>query len=229
MRTTSHIGQHAADAGFALPAVLFLMVIMLGVSVILSLGAQEGARRVSSEQGIQNTYLVAEGSLHRQIADMSIYSNLWDQQAPISTKPNSYTQYSPSAFSATNGVPACTTGAACHRNYYPLGGGLLKNFGPLDGAGGAVDAGYSIGDQLDIADPPTFDVSLAGLSGWTQVERLDETRPDAGAVGGSLSSSVAEGGNAKKIRFRLTGSALRKVRNRTGAATLIAVIEMPVM
>jgi len=215
--------------GLALPATLFMMLILLSVSSILTMLSQQGLRRISSEQGTLNTTFAAEGSLHKQISDLGVYSNLWDQQAPLTTKPNGYTQYSPASYTATNGVPVCASGASCHRNYYPAGGGIIKNVGPLTSVGATVDSSFPITDQLNYTTPQTEDVTLASVKGWSQVERLDTSRPGANTVGGSLSSSLAEGGNAKVVRFRLTATSLRKMLNQNGLATVVAVVELPVM
>ena len=215
--------------GFALPAILFMIVILIGVTTILAVLSSQGFKRVSSEQGILNTNFVSEGVIHYQLSQMSLYGNLWDQQPTISTKPSGYTQFTPVTYTSTNGVPNCSTGVACQRNYYPLGGGLVKNFGPLNGSGASVDSSYSIANQLNYSSLPSSDVSLASLNGWVQVERLDESTPSASSVGGNLSSSLAEGGNAKKVRYRLSGTAVRKVAGRTGLATVVSVVEVPVM
>ncbi len=221
--------ETVAQSGFAMPAVLILILLMIGVTTTLALISQEGYKRVLSNEGLQSTYFAAEGVLHRQIADMAVYSSLWDQQAPLATKPYGFTQYNPAAYSSTNGVPSCSVGAACQRNYYPSGGGLIKNCGPLSADGAVVSAAYTIADQLDTKHPPVADSIFSGISAWTQVERLDETRPGASTVGGSLSNALAEGGNAKAVRFRITASALRNVKNRAGLATIVSVVELPVM
>jgi hypothetical protein len=206
-----------------------MMIVVLGVTTILSTLSSEGLRRTSAQEGIVESYLAAEGALHRMIADMSGYGSLWDQQAPLANSPAGYTEYSPNSYAANNGVPLCESGPGCHRNYFPAGGGFIKNFGPYGSDGSVVDESYAITEQLDPESPPAADASIGEHPAWVQVERLDETLPSAAAVGGNLSSSLAEGGNAKEVRFRITGTALREVRGRIGTATVVSVVKMPVM
>lgn len=217
------------EHGFALPAALLMMVVVLGVTTILSTLSTEGLKRTAAQEGTIESYLAAEGVLHRMIADMSGYGSLWDQQAPLTERPAGYTEYSPNSHASSNGVPLCDSGAGCQRHFFPAGGGLLKNFGPLSGDGSSADSSYSIIEQLDPDSPPAADVVIGAEPAWVQVERLDETLPSATTVGGNLSSSLAEGGNAKEVRFRLTGTALRTVRGRVGSATVVSVVKMPVM
>lgn len=223
----SHLQPH--ERGFALPAALFMMIVVLGVTLILSTIAGEGLRRTAALEGTTQSFLAAEGALNRMIADMSSYGSLWDQQGALAALPAGYTEYSPNSYASNNGVPQCTSGPGCQRNFFPSGGGLLKNVGPLGGAGSTVETGYPITDQLDSNNPPPADTAIGGQPAWVQVERLDETLPSASAVGGNLSSSLAEGGNAKEVRFRLTGTAFRDVRGRRGTATVVSVVKMPVM
>lgn len=229
MRNSAPISVQRTEGGFALPAALLMMVVVLGVTTILSSLSSEGLKRTATQEGTIESYLAAEGALHRMIADMSGYGSLWDQQAPLAETPAGYTEYSPNTYASTNGVPMCTSGAGCQRNFFPAGGGFLKNFGPLGGDGSAVEASYAITDQLDPESLPAGDATIGGEPAWVQVERLDETLPSAATVGGNLSSSLAEGGNAKEVRFRLTGTALRTVRGRVGTATVVSVVKMPVM
>lgn len=221
--------DHRQEHGFALPAALMMMVVVLGVTTILTTLSSEGLKRTGAQEGIAQSYLAAEGALHKTIADMSGYGNLWDQQGTLAESPTGYTEYSPNTYASNNGVPLCDSSAGCHRNFFPAGGGLIKNFGPLGDDGSAVETTYAITEQLDPMAPPAADVTVGDHPAWVQVERLDETLPSAAAVGGNLSSSLAEGGNAKEVRFRITGTALREVRGRIGSATVVSVVKMPVM
>jgi hypothetical protein len=218
-----------SDGGFALPAALLMMVAVFGVMTVLGTISSEGLRRTAAQDGIVQTYLAAEGALNRMVADMSTYASLWDQQAALSSNPQGYTEYSPNSYGSTNGVPTCTGAAGCHRNFFPIGGGLIKNVGPLNESGSDVNTSLPIAEQIDQSDPPPADLMVADMPAWIQVERLDETLPSASAVGGNLSSSLAEGGNAKEVYFRLTGTARREVRGRVGSATVVSVVRMPVM
>lgn len=214
--------------GFALPAALFMILAITAVTAALSNMSQENFKMTTVQESAILTNMVAEGAINKMISDMGLYASLWDQQAPLSVKPAGYTEYEPTAHAGTNGIPPCTGGASCHRSMYPAGGGLIKNFGPLMTDGKLVDDAYAVTDQLDIENPPAFDVKLGGLDGWVQVERLDEQGPDASTVGGNLSSSIAEGGNAKKIRFRVNGVAAKSLNQRTGTSTLVTIVLLPV-
>jgi len=222
-------GKSRGEGGFALPAALFMMVIVFGVTTILGTLSSEGLRRTGAQDGIVQTYFAAEGVLNRTIADMSGYASLWDQQAPLRGSPLGYTEYSLNSYASSNGVPMCTGEAGCHRNFFPSGGGLIKNVGPLDGDGAEVDTAAPITAQINPTSPPDPDLMLQDMPAWIQVERLGETLPSAAVVGGNLSSSLAEGGNAKEVYFRLTGRALREVRGQIGSATVVSVVKMPVM
>ena len=182
--------------------------------------------RASKPEATDLTYQAAEGSINKQISEMSVYGPLWEQKPSLSTAPYGYTEYSPLSYSSSNGIPTCT-GIACHRNLYPTGGGLLKNLGPVGSDGDSVNSSFSIADQLDPAHLPAADLTLGSTSAWTQVERLDESTPNAATVGGSLSNSIAEGGNSKAVRYRITGTSQRSVRGRKGYATIVVVAEMP--
>lgn len=212
--------------GMALPAVLIMLVLIAGVTAILSQISIHQERRISLIQATDDTYLAAEGAVNKQIADMSVLGSLWTQKPNLSSSPSGYTEYSPATYSGTNGIPSCS-GIACHRSMYPTGGGLIKNLGPVNGDGDQVDGGYSITEQLDPSDQPDTDLTLGDIKAWTQVERLDETMPSAATVGASLTNAVAEGGNARMVRYRITGQSTKSVRGRRGYATVVAVLEMP--
>jgi hypothetical protein len=204
------------------------MLTMASVTAIVASYSGFGLRQMKTHEDTASTYFVAEGAAAKMIGEMSLYGPLWDQQATLAEKPSAYEQYSPAAYSSTNGIPSCGGGISCHRNLYPVGGGLLKNAGPLLGVGSIVDTSYPVTEQIDYAAPPAPDTTLAGMDGWVQVERLDETTPSANTIGGGLSSAVAEGGNAKEVRFRLTGTAFKKLRGRLGASTVVAIVQLPV-
>lgn len=224
-----HTQRTSGEEGFALPAALLMMVIVLGVTTILGTLSTEGLRRTESQVRVVQGYFAAEGAINQAIAEMSSFGNLWDQQASLGTIPSGYSEYAPNAFASNNGVPTCATGPACHRNFVPTGGGLLKNYGPLDGDGRAVNSTLPITQQLNQNDAPEPDVVIDDIPAWVQIERLDETLPSASVVGGNLSSSLAEAGNAKEVFFRLTGTALVEARGRISRATVVSVVRMPVM
>ncbi len=212
--------------GMVLPAVMMTLVLISSVMVMLSNRSAHGVALLKIDQAASDTYLAAEGAVNKQIADMSVFGTLWEEKASLATVPSAYTQYTPLIYYSTNGIPPCV-GIACHRHLYPLGGGLLKNLGPVNGDGDFVDAAYPITEQLDPLDLPETDLTLGPIKAWTQVERLDETTPGSSSVGGSLTNSIAEGGNAKTVRYRVTGIATKTVKARRGYATVVSVVEMP--
>jgi hypothetical protein len=209
----------------AIPVALFMLLAIAGVTAILASVSHQNLREMSVSQDTHETYIVAEGALNRMMSELASFGPLWDKQGSLQNKPLNYIEFAPSAFTSTNGIPNCS-GVACHRNYYPVGGGLIKNFGPLVSDGLLVNAAVVVSEQLDFEAPPTPDIILAGMDAWSQVERLDETYPTVENLGGNLSSSLAEGGNAKNIRFRLTGVAQKVLRDELGSSTVIAIVEL---
>lgn len=217
-----------SQSGIALPIALFMIVAITAITTALAGISHETFKQTTVQESSTLTNLVAEGAVNKMISEMSLYSALWDQQASLSTAPFGYTEFNPTTYVSSNGIPPCTTGASCQRNFYPLGGGLIKNFGPLSGDGATVDNTYYVTDQLEVDDPATADITLGSLNGWVQVERLDEEGPSANTVGGNLSSALAEGGNAKRIRFRLNGTSLKTLREKTGSSTIVTIVLLPV-
>lgn len=215
-----------SEGGSVIITAILLIMVIAGVTAIIGRTVQENMRTISINRSAASTFYAAEGAMNNLFGEMGAYGPLWDQLAPLSTSPSGYTEYSPASYSASNGIPPCS-GIACHRNYYPVGGGLLKNFGPLESDGSEVDTSFPITEQLDYDDPPSPDVTLGNLSGWVQVERLDEAGPSIDTVGGNLSSSLAEGGNAKSVRYRVTGTSKKSNRGRTGVSVVVAVVELP--
>ena len=215
------------SSGFALPAAFVMILLITSAIAILSNLSTHHLTQVSSANSRDNTYLAAEGAMHKQIAEMAVLSTLWSQRVNLTASPASYTEYSPITYYASNGIPPCS-GTACHRDMFPIGGGIIKNVGPINGAGDGVDTAYSITQQLDPEAPPVADTTLSGVEAWTQVERLDETSPNASTVGGSLSNSVAEGGNARAMRYRITAYSFKSLRGRRGYATVTTVVEAPI-
>ncbi len=218
--------QDRSESGLALPSALVMMLMTTVLTLMLSKMSVHSLTEVSMTDAADTTYLAAEGALNKQIGEMSVFGNLWEAKPALATLPSGYTEYSPLSFIASNGIPTCT-GIACHRDLYPTGGGLLKNVGPVGDDGDVVDATYSITEQIDPNDLPTADLTVSSLSAWSQVERLDESTPSSATVGGSLSNSVAEGGNSKVVRYRITGVSTKNLRGRRGYATVVAVVEMP--
>ncbi len=215
------------ESAMALPATLFMMMIIASVTAIISTIAREGLEQIPVTDDTQNTFLVSEGAANDLMGQLALYGSLWDKQAFLGTKPSGYTTYAPSTYTSTNGIPICS-GVACHRNLVPTGGGLIKNFGPLGEDGSEVDSAYTISEQLNTDDLQEADVTLNELAGWNQLERLDESPPGLDNIGGNLSSSLAEGGNAKSVRFRVTATSRKELKGRAGYATVVFVVKMKI-
>ena len=214
-----------SECGVALPAALLMIMMVVSMTVLLTKMSIHNLNEISISQSTDITYLAAEGAVNKQISEMSVLGTQWEEKPAITSLPSGYTEYSPATYASSNGIPTCS-GVACHRSMYPTGGGLLKNIGPVNGAGDSVDTRYSITDQLDTTHLATADLTLTSISAWTQVERLDEATPSASTVGGSLGNSIAEGGNSKVVRYRVTGTALKKLKGKDGRTTVVAVVEM---
>jgi len=216
----------ASELGVSLPMALFMILVIAASSAILSTSSTQGLKEVKISEAISDSYYVAEGGFQDFVAQLGVYSQLWREKVTLTVPPANYVQYSPLMYSLTNGIPSCS-GIACQRNLFPVGGGLLKNFGPIGGSGDTVNAAVDITQQLNPAALPTSDVTLNGRSAWYQVERLDETYPNGTALGGSLTNYDPHGAGATAVRFRVTATSQRSLKGKTGLATIIAVVELP--
>ena len=214
------------ERGVAIPTALLLVLFISAISALFSTLATGNLRQINISNAVQDTFNSAEGGSHEVMREMAISPELWRELNVLASLPNSYTEYSPQNFLSTNGIPSCS-GIACHRQMYPTGGGLIKNFGPLGGDGDTVDTTALIVEQLDPDSPPTQDLTLNNQSVWMQVERLDEKNPDAGSLGGSLDNNNSGGTSAGVTRFRITATTYRTVRGERGLATLVYVVELP--
>mgnify|MGYP005743188175 FL=1 len=165
--------SHQQEA-FALPAALFLLLVLSAAGVVISTAANNSLQEIVVDNTRQETFLVSEGAANQIFGDMSSAPETWRSMTPLSDLPADYTEYSPQSYSSSNGIPTCS-GVACHRDLFPTGGGLLKNFGPTGGDGEVVDTSFPITEQLNPDDLPEADVTLNSMQSWTQVERLDES------------------------------------------------------
>lgn len=214
------------DQGFALPNVLLFVMIMMALTGALAATSRSSLRQVRTTADLVGTYLASEAALSMQLSHMSLYGPLWNELPPLSAKPHGYVEFDPANFASSGGIPRCS-GSGCHRNMIPMGGGLLKNLGPLEGDGERVETNYLITSQLDPSSPPTPDVILAqGVSGWSQVERLGQRTLSSKSIGGNLSNNIAEGGNAAIFRFRVTGESFKELRG-TSISTVVSIVEIP--
>ncbi len=214
------------QGGMSLPIALFLILAISAASSILSNAATQNLKEVKITESTNDSFYIAEGALQDFIGQLGAYSQLWREKVVLAALPLGQVQYSPITYASTNGIPSCS-GIACHRKMYPVGGGVLKNFGPLGGAGDIVDTTKSITNQLDQSSLPTADITLNNRNAWFQVERLDETSPGKNSIGASLTNNDIHGSSSSAIRYRVTSIALRTLKNKTGLSTLITVLELP--
>lgn len=212
--------------GNALPLALFMVMLLGLVGGITVKVSQLNVRKMKISESSEDTFQIAEGTSHRLLSQMAASPELWREMNPLSTSPYGYTEYSPESYASSNGIPTCV-GKGCLRNYYPIGGGLIKNYGPLTSDGSTVDSNYSIADQFDELNPPEPDIILNSLEGWSQVERLDEISIDASSLGGGLENNKGGGSRTGMVRFRVTSIATREVRNKIGRSTLVTVVQVP--
>jgi hypothetical protein len=221
-----HQCRSSGKRGFAVPAALLFTVTITLLAAIFAQMANNNLVTAKQSEATADTLDVAEGAAHDTLRQIILSPHLWRQKVALSTLPNGYTMYDPASFGASNGIPTCS-GISCERNLYPTGGGLIKNLGPIGGDGDSVDAAYNVMEQLDPANPPTADITLNTASGWVQVERLDESAPGTSTIGADLSNNPQAGASANVVRFRLTGTAIRSVKGRTGQATVVLILEVP--
>lgn len=215
------------ERGLALPAALLLLLVIATMTAVLSRTATEQLSAAKSQQVSLDMFLVAESALQNQMRQMLIFPEGWKVVATLSTKPSSYTQFQPAVYASQNGIPSCS-GDGCLRGYYPVGGGLLKNLGPIEGSGLTVNASNTIMTQFDGESPPEVeDVTVDGTPGWVQVERMDRVVTPVDATGANLSTQGNVLGNNESVRFRLTGYSTKQLKARRGDTVLVAVIEMP--
>lgn len=214
------------EAGLALPLAMIFLLVMTAMGSLLTYVSIDANKQVKIIEATRDTHNVSDGVVNKVLADMSSAPELWRQMDPLATNPDGYVEYAPDAFSGTNGIPTCS-GAGCLREMYPIGGGLLKNYGPFGGDGEDVDSGFSILDQLDPENPPQAEVSLNGHSGWTQIERLDELKISEGSLGASLENNGVGQSDSSVVRFRVTGKSFRTIRGVRGESTVVYVVEVP--
>lgn len=219
-------GINVSESGFALPTALLLIVVLTAAGLIFTNVATSNLRIVSLEDASTDTFEVSEGVVHQLISQLSIQPHLWREKTSLSVIPSGYTEYSPSTYTASNGIPTCS-GDACLRSLYPTGGGLIKNFGPIGDSGDTVNSGASITNQLDAASLPTADLTLNGLPAWVQVEHMEEIALSAASLGADLANNPDSGNNGSAIRFRLTGTTQKTIKGRNGKSTVVITVEVP--
>jgi len=227
-----------------------LVLIMTAVVGVL-LGILASVSRASHEQmgrreATAITFRASEAATMQVFSDMSkngISYKFRNTIANMSDLDN-YTAYSLFDYAANNGLPTIMAGES-ERNYYPYGGGLLKNFGPEDSFSSKLAfSGYSITDQLEAPLPAPnelsnpSDIGSSNVQAWTQIERLDEAPPGASAVGSDL--DMSNPGRNSAVRFRVTSTAHLKYREVNGKqigtrvndgdigkTTIVQIVEIP--
>ncbi len=227
MRTrTAIVRRSSSQSGIALPLALFLLVFIAGVTGMFASVSIGQLATIKTIEASNDTFFASEGTAHDLLRQMGSQPELWRERVVLSPNPAGYTEYAPSSFSSTNGIPTTCSGSGCQRHMYPIGGGVVKNFGPYSTSGRVISTSKTVIAQYDTDPQPTDDITLNGLKGWVQVERLDERNPDTGAIGGSLENNGG-GINASVVRFRVNAVSERRLKGRTGRTTVVYVVELP--
>jgi len=215
-----------SEHGIAMPIALIVLLVMTIVSAVFYQMAQEELKIMTSTQSTNNMFLVAEGSVNEAIRRFSTEAHLWRSKPNLSVTPSGYELYSPTTYAATNGIPTCS-GSGCQRNYYPTGGGFVKNVGPIGSDGENVDDSFAITEQLSVEEPQTEDIELNDQNGWYQVERLDEVQFSAQNLGGNLDNNPVAGEGVISVRYRITGYSLKNLKGSSGRSVIVSVVEVP--
>lgn len=214
------------DKGMALPAALMLVLFMIGTGAIFSSISISGLKQIKRFEATQQNFHASEGAVHDVLSQMATNPESWREANPLADLPNGYTEYTPTTYTSSNGIPPCS-GAACHREMFPTGGGVIKNAGPMAADGGDVISGRSITEQVDTQNLPIADVTLNSQPAWSQVERLDEVTISQGSVGGSLETGNNGSSGANAVRFRVTGTSMNSLKGREATSTVVYVVEVP--
>lgn len=223
-RFASRLSQN--EAGLSLPLVLFMVLAIMGASAIFATVGTQNIRETKIIQTNHDSFYIAEGALQDFISQLAVYPQLWREKTNLLEVPLDYDQYNPLNYESANGIPSCS-GEACQRQLYPVGGGLLKNFGPIGDSGDTANPLAPITQQLNLSSPPTPDLVLNNKSAWYQVERLDETSISNETIGASLSNYEPHSNGYSGVRFRITASTTRTLKGRSGISTVVAVVELP--
>lgn len=235
--------------GFALPLALIMTAIVGILLAILASVSQSSMDQVSRREAKEITFRGSEVVLHQILTDMSKNGLAYKFRRTLKSMKNleNYVAFSP--FDNTgperNGLPPISSGEpGIERNYYPLGGGILKNFGP-EGTGSSLFVSKKrITNQLDQTSLPTSEiinptnVGHINLKGWSQVERLDEAPPGPSALGSDL--DMSNPGKNSAVRFRITSRGqlkhrpvngktvfMRDLNGEIGSTTLVTLVEIP--
>lgn len=214
------------ESGISLPVTLFLVLAIMAASSIFAAVGVQNIREMKLAQATSDSFYVAEGALQDFIGQLGVYSQLWREKANLPDPPQNYARFNPLTYASNNGIPSCQ-GQACQRQIYPVGGGLLKNFGPLTGDGSSVNIEVPITAQLNKLSPQTPDIVLNNRGAWYQVERLDESSLSENSIGASLINYEAHNGGYSAVRFRVTAVSNRRLKGKLGLSTVVAVLELP--
>lgn len=220
------VAKHNSELGISLPVTLFLVLAIMAASSIFAAVGVQNIREMKLAQATSDSFYVAEGALQDFVGQLGVYSQLWREKVNLENSPLNYTRFNPLTYSSNNGIPSCQ-GGACQRQIYPVGGGLLKNFGPLSGAGQIVDVEASITEQLSQETPRDPDLVLNNRSAWYQVERLDESSLSENSIGAGLTNYEPHNGGYSAVRFRVTAISNRRLKGKLGLSTVVAVLELP--
>jgi hypothetical protein len=217
---------NSSERGLGMPVALLLSMVMIAIGAIYSSLTQTSNEILKSREHSKDLFYVAEGAVHNILSNMAIASHLWLAQTKIDSTPLDYTAYNPISYSSDNGIPTCS-GIACQRHLYPQSGGLIKNAGPISSSGADVNSNLKINQQIYQQTPPESDITINDTNAWSQVERLDEGYLGNNSFGADLSNNPDGSSGANSVRFRITGTAIKDLKGRTGKSTIIVIVEIP--
>ena len=235
--------------GFALPLALIMTAIVGILLAILSSLSQSAMDQTSRNKAKEITFRGSEVAIQQVLTDMSRNGLEYKYRRTLKSMKNleNYTPFSPydNTGPERNGLPLIASSEpGIERNYYPFGGGILKNYGP-DGSGHSLFVKKKpITEQLLQSDLPDSEllnpknVGSKNLQAWTQIERLDEAPPGPSAIGSDLDMSNL--GKNSAVRFRITSRGQLKHRAVTGknievrdengdigSTTIVTLVEVP--
>ncbi|MEM9400384.1 MAG: type II secretion system protein [Verrucomicrobiota bacterium] len=237
--------------GFALPLALIMTAIVGILLAILASVSQSSMDQVSRREAKEITFRGSEVVLHQVLTDMSKNGLAYKfrKTLPLMSSLEDYTAYSPfdnnDPTDDRNGLPLTSSDEpGIERNYYPLGGGILKNFGPDDSNFSKYIRNEPITDQINQEFlPPNelnnpINVGHTNLKGWSQVERLDEAPPGPSSLGSDL--DMSNPGRNSAVRFRITSRGqlkhrpvngktvfTRDINGEIGSTTVVILAEIP--
>ena len=211
-----------SQRGLAMPMALLLILFVSAITAIYLILATSAARSIATNSSSNRIFFAAEGILSAAAQEVVSKGILWSSKTPHVTKPLGYKTFDPRDPLNVNGLPVCS-GVACTRNFVPVGGGILKNVGPIaDNGETVVDPKGRVDEQLSLLSPSP-DVVLAGTKGWYQVEGLGDSPYVMDEVGNSLNNNAA---TTPPKMFRITAISRRDLGGVQAERVLVGLLEL---